>query len=402
MRTVIACIVFSFYSVFSYSQKDTTLALLPPMGWNSWNTFETKIDENLIIGVVDAFIRDGLKEAGYNYIVLDDGWMAKERDAQGNLVPDPAKFPKGLKHVSDYIHSKGLKFGIYNCAGDKTCGGYPGSRGHEYQDALKYAEWGVDYLKYDWCNTEKINAEAAYTTMGRALLATGRKIVFSLCEWGDNQPWLWGAKVGHLWRISGDIYPCFDCEFSHGTWSSWGVMRIVNMRDGIRKYSGPGAWNDPDMMEVGNGMSLAEDRTHFALWCMLAAPLILGNDVRSASKETIAIVTNKNLIAINQDSLGIEGFRVMKTDSIDMWAKPLKNGDWAFCFVNLSSKTKKLQYTWNAPITDDVHKLTFDPRKQMFSVKDLYKNILLAHTNKPLIADIASHDVLVVRVSIKK
>ena len=381
-----------------FAQKNEKLALTPPMGWNSWNTFETNINEDLIKGVVDSFIRDGLKDAGYTYIVLDDGWMAKNRDAQGNLVPDPQKFPNGLKSIADYIHSKGLKFGIYNCAGDKTCGGYPGSRGHEYQDAMKYAEWGVDFLKYDWCNTEKLNAEGAYTTMSRAILATGRPMVFSLCEWGDNQPWLWGSKIGHMWRIAGDIYPCFDCEFSHGTWSSWGVMKIVNMHQNIRKYAGRGHWNDPDMMEVGNGMSLAEDRSHFALWCMMAAPLILGNDVQKISKETLATITNKDLIAIDQDSLGIQGLRMWQKDSMEMWAKPLFNGDWAICFLNTSSKAQRLTYNWSEQqIIDETFKLRLDTRNT-YKVKDLYLNKILSSTNKVLQSNIESHDVLMLRV----
>jgi len=402
MRTIFF-IIGCFATSIVFSQKNEKLALTPPMGWNSWNTFETNVNEELVKGVVESFIKDGLKDAGYNYIVLDDGWMSKERDSQGNLIPDPKKFPNGLKTLSDFIHSKGLKFGIYNCAGDKTCGGYPGSRGHEYQDAMMYASWGVDYLKYDWCNTEKINAEAAYTTMSRALLATGRPIIFSLCEWGDNSPWLWAGKIGHLWRTTGDIYPCFNCEFSHGTWSSWGVMRIVNMRKDIRKYAGPGHWNDPDMMEVGNGMTLSEDRTHFSLWCMMAAPLIIGNDIRKASKETLSILTNKNLIAIDQDSMGIQGFRVSQKDSMELWAKPLSKGDWALCFINTSSKSQKLTYNWSSnTITDSLFTFSLNTKNTSYTVKDLYKNALLASTKKPLEASIASHDVLMVRLTKKQ
>ncbi|NBP69403.1 MAG: glycoside hydrolase family 27 protein, partial [Cytophagia bacterium] len=317
------------------AQKFEGLANTPPMGWNSWNTFKTDINEQLIKDIADAYLLHGLKEAGYQYIVIDDGWMAMERDQNGYLVPNKEKFPNGLKTVIDYVHSKGLKFGIYNCAGAKTCAGYPGSRGHEYQDALTYAEWGVDYLKYDWCNTEKLNAEGAYMTMRDALYAAKRPVVFSICEWGDNNPWLWGKPIGHLWRTTGDIANCWDCEDDHGTWSSWGVLRIVNMRKDIRQYSGPGHWNDPDMMEVGNGMSVSEDRAHFSLWSMLAAPLMMGNDVRNMKKETIEILTNKEVIAIDQDALGIEGFRHTTIDSVEVWVKPLVNEQWAVCFLNL-------------------------------------------------------------------
>jgi len=392
-------VTLALISSVSFAQKNESLAKTPPMGWNSWNTFQTNISEELVRGVVDAFVKDGLKDAGYNYIVLDDGWMAMERDAKGDLVPDPKKFPNGLKSLSDYIHSKGLKFGIYNCAGDKTCGGYPGSRGHEYQDALMYASWGVDYLKYDWCNTDNINAEVAYTTMSKAITATSRPMVFSLCEWGGTSPWTWAEKIGHLWRTTGDIYPCFDCEVSHGTWSSWGVMRIVNMREGIRKYAGPGHWNDPDMMEVGNGMSFAEDRAHFALWCMMAAPLIMGNDVRKVSKITLSILTNKDVVAIDQDSMGVQGFRVSRKDSMEVWAKPLANKEWALCFLNTSKKVQNLNFNWLAnPIVDSLFDYSLNMTGTIYSVKDLYQNVYLTTTKKPLQAVIGAHDVLMVRL----
>ena len=247
------------------AQKREGLALTPPMGWNSWNKFGAELNEDLVRQTADAMASSGIKEAGYQYIVIDDFWQY-DRDSLGFIQPDLKKFPSGIKALADYIHSKGLKFGIYSCAGDKTCGGRPGSRGHEFQDALSYAKWGVDYLKYDWCNTTGLSAIGAYTTMRDALYATGRPIVFSLCEWGDNKPWDWAAKVGQLWRTTGDITNCFDAEVSHGTWSSWGVMKIVEMRPGIRKYAGPGHWNDPDMLEVGNGMTVSEDRAHFSLW----------------------------------------------------------------------------------------------------------------------------------------
>jgi alpha-galactosidase len=201
-----------------------------------------------------------------------------------------------LKALADYIHSKGLKLGIYSDAGWKTCGGRPGSRGYEYQDALMYAKWEIDYLKYDWCNTEGLNAEGAYLTMRDALFAAGRPIVFSLCEWGNNKPWEWGKNIGHLWRTTGDITACFDCVVDHGTWKSWGVMQILDMQDGLRIHAGPGHWNDPDMMEVGNGLTVNENRAHFSMWCMLAAPLIAGNDLRNMDKETLEILTNKDVI----------------------------------------------------------------------------------------------------------
>ena len=389
-------------SISIFAQKFEGLTKTPPMGWNSWNTFETNINEELIVGMVDSIISKGLQKAGYTYIVLDDGWMAKERDANGNLVPDPIKFPKGIKHLADYVHSKGLQFGIYNCAGSQTCGGYPGSRGHEYQDAQLYASWGVDYLKYDWCNTNKLNAEEAYITMRDALYATKRPIVFSLCEWGDNQPWLWGANVGHLWRVSGDITNCFDCEVNHGTWSSWGVMNIVYMRDSIRQYSKPDGWNDFDMMEVGNGMTAGEDRAHFALWSLFASPLIMGNDVRKASKETIEILTNKEVIAINQDSLGIQGFRYFAKDSLEIWVKPLQNDTWAICFLNRNTKPYNLIFDWNTHcIQDPVYHNKINFSQGVFSVRNVYTKKDIGTTKKALQNIIPARDVLFVVVKKK-
>lgn len=385
------------------AQKTAGIAKTPPMGWNSWNTFGTNISEKLIKDVADIFVSKGFQEAGYNYIVLDDGWMAKERDAQGNLVADPEKFPNGIKALSDYIHSKGLKIGIYNCAGDKTCGGYPGSRGHEYQDALMYASWGIDFLKYDWCNTAKINAESAYTTMRDALYKTGRPIVFSICEWGDNQPWLWGKDTGHLWRISGDITNCWDCQLNHGTWSSWGIMKIVDMhsKERLRQYSGPDAWNDLDMMEVGNGMRLEEDKSHFALWCMHASPLIMGHDLRTSKKETTALLTNKDVIAINQDPLGIEGFRFFSENNLEIWAKPLKDDNWAVMFLNRGTESIKVKFDWKKEerIEDNMKKLEANFIQKKYAIQDLFQNISLDNTDKTLEKELKGHDVLLLKLT---
>lgn len=381
-------------------QKFKGLALTPPMGWNSWNTFQANINEQLVKETADIMATSGMKAAGYTYIVLDDGWMAKERDSiTGDLVPDPVKFPNGMKAVVDYVHSKGLKFGLYNCAGTKTCGGYPGTRGYEYQDARFYAALGVDYLKYDWCNTQGITAKEAYTTMSNALRMAKRPIVFSLCEWGDNQPWEWAEPVGQLWRTSGDIFPCFDCEYNHGTWSSWGVMRIVDMRKGIRKYAGPDHWNDPDMMEVGNGMSEAEDRSHFSMWAMQAAPLIAGNDFRKMSKQTHDILTNTDIIAIDQDRLGIQGFRQMAKDSIEAWLKPLQDGGWAVCFLNRSMSSKQVNVEWKDLITyDSVSARDFNPVTTRYKARDLWSKKESGATDKPFKATIPSHDVVVLRL----
>ena len=326
------------------------------MGWNSWNKFADKVNEDLIRQTADAMVSSGMKDAGYEYINIDDTWEG-ERDSQGFIQPDPRKFPSGMKALADYVHSKGLKLGIYSDAGAKTCGGKPASRGHEYQDALTYAQWGIDYLKYDWCGCEDLNAKGAYTTMRDALHAAGRPIVFSICEWGSNKPWEWAGDVGNLWRTTGDIHPCFDCKEDHGTWYSWGVLQILDQQEGLRKYAGPGHWNDPDMLEVGNGMTVNEDRAHFSMWCMLAAPLISGNDLRHMSKETSEILLNKDVIAVDQDKLGIEGFRYSSDSILEVWFKPLADGDWAMCVLNRSTRPQKVRFDWkNKKVSDDLSK----------------------------------------------
>jgi alpha-galactosidase len=414
MRKFVAYTFIFLICISAHAQKFEGLAMTPPMGWNSWNTFETNINEQLVKQTADIMVSSGMKDAGYQYIVLDDGWMAKERDSiTGDLVPDPVKFPHGMKMVVDYVHAKGLKFGLYNCAGTKTCAGYPGTRGYEYQDARFYASLGIDYLKYDWCNTEGLTAKEAYTTMSKALKAARRPIVFSLCEWGTYQPWEWAAPVGHLWRISGDIYPCFDCEFNHGSWSSWGVMKIVDMRKHTELYAGPDHWNDFDMMEVGNGMNVNEDRAHFSMWCMLASPLIAGNDLRKMKKETLSILTNKDVIAINQDKRGMQAFRWRQkdNDSIDMWVKPLKEG-LAVCFLNRSGKPILLNHAWNTiayttpnqpPLKpgekreDEDATITF-PDTHPLRIWDVWKNTQIGTTANRLSATIQPHDVLLLKL----
>jgi alpha-galactosidase len=387
------------FSTVVLAQKFHGLALTPPMGWNSWNTFACNVDEVLIREAADAIVTSGMKDAGYQYVVIDDCWHGK-RDSLGFIHPDPQRFPSGMKALADYIHSKGLKFGIYSCAGEQTCAGYPGSRGHEYQDAITYAQWGVDYLKYDWCNTTGLNSVGAYTTMSKALRAAGRPIVFSLCEWGDTKPWEWAKEVGHLWRTTGDITDCFDCEVNHGSWSSWGILRTIEMRKGIRTAAGPDHWNDPDMMEVGKGMSQNEDRAHFSLWAMVAAPLMTGNDVRKMKKETIEILTNKEVIAVDQDSLGVQGFQYKDDEQgVEVWAKPLQGGDWAICFLNRSEQKRTIEVEWSKiVIGDDISKTTLNTNEAFFMVRDLWGKKNISDTKKKLLGVIASHDVLLVRL----
>ena len=400
MKQLAALLLFTISLCLS-AQKFEGLALTPPMGWNSWNKFACDVNEAKIREVADAMVSTGMKDAGYEYVVIDDCWHG-ERDAQGFITANAKRFPSGIKALSDYIHAKGLKFGIYSCAGSKTCGGHPGSQGHEFQDAITYASWGVDYLKYDWCYTGKRNAEEAYTTMSEALRAAGRPVVFSLCEWGNNKPWEWAKPVGHLWRTTGDIYNCFDCVKNYGSWKAWGVLQILDKQDGLRKFAGPGHWNDPDMMEVGNGMPVNEERAHFTMWCMLAAPLIAGNDLRSMSIETLGILSNREAIAINQDSLGIQCFRYEVKDSVETWLKPLQNGRWALCFLNRSTSPKSISMDWKAfSVKDPLSGLEINTTgSQVWQLLDVWKPTpkKLMNTKKTLVATISGHDVLCLKV----
>lgn len=380
------------------AQKFEGLALTPPMGWNSWNTFESKINEQLVKDTAQAMIKSGMRDAGYTYIVIDDTWALRERDPEGYLVADPEKFPSGIKALADYLHDHGFKFGIYGDAGKTTCAGYPGSQGHEYQDARTFASWGVDYLKYDWCATGSRDAVEAYTTMRDALHAAGRPIVFSICEWGNHQPWLWGEDIGHLWRVSGDIYDCWDCEQE---WSRGfkvildgyhNEMPSVVGNDGLGKFSGPGGWNDLDMLEVGNpGLTTAESRAHFSLWAIVASPLMAGNDVRSMSPEIIDILTNKDVIAVNQDPKGTAGWRFgVVPGHSQTWIKPLENGDWAICILNTQDTEQTIHVEW--------HRME-RAIQGTFKIKDLWANKSLGTTAKDLKAKVGPHDVLMLRLS---
>lgn len=392
-------------STLTIAQKFEGLAPTPPMGWNSWNKFACDVSETLIKETADAMVASGLKDAGYEYIVIDDCWQIG-RDSLGFIVADPERFPSGIKALADYIHSKGLKFGIYSCAGDQTCGGRPGSRGYEYQDALMYAKWGVDYLKYDWCFTEHLNAQGAYTTMSKAIRQAGRPIVFSLCEWGDNKPWLWAQEVGHLWRTTGDIHNCYDCVYSHGTWTAWGAMQILDKQDGLRQYAGPGTWNDPDMLQVGNGMPNNEERAHFTMWAMLAAPLMAGNDLRDMSQETLNVLGNKEVIAVNQDSLGIQGFRHEVKDSIETWLKPLSDGKWALTLLNRGKINKTVTMNWDDfSVTDPLHAdRTLSTAGKGYSINNLWTKEELKFKRKSYqtVFTVPGHDVVLLQFTPKR
>ena len=319
----------------SFAQS-TTLAATPPMGWNSWNLFAEKVNDADVRAAADAMISSGMKDAGYIYVNIDDTWQG-ERDAQGNIQAN-SKFPD-MKALADYVHSKGLKIGIYSGPGEQTCAKYAGSLGHEAQDAKTYADWGFDYLKYDLCSfRQNMEQEApndpakrtqmmkdAYEKMQKALLATGRPIVYSFCQYGWDAVWEWGPSLGaNLWRTTGDINP------------TWDRMTLIGFSQaGLAKYAGPGHWNDPDMLEVGNGkLTLDENRTHMSLWALLAAPLLAGNDLSKMEPETSQILTNREVIAIDQDPLGKQGDRVSEVGPVEIWAKPLKGGAKAIGLFN--------------------------------------------------------------------
>ncbi|MHC4676844.1 MAG: hypothetical protein ACYTBZ_30545, partial [Planctomycetota bacterium] len=299
------------------------LARTPPMGWNSWNRFGCNISESLIMEIADAMVTSGMKDAGYLYVNIDDCWHG-ERDADGYIQADPVRFPSGIAFLADYIHFRGLKLGIYSDAGTLTCQSRPGSRGYEQKDADQYAAWEVDYLKYDWCYTSGLNMQQSYTLMRDCLLNTYRPIVYSICSWQFPGPWV--VDVGNLWRTTGDIQ------------DNWGsIVSIIDTNANLYTYAGPGHWNDPDMLEVGNGgMTDTEYRAHFSMWCIMAAPLIAGNDLRNMSQSTIEILTAPEVIAVDQDPLGKQGRRVRDYGASEVWVKELVNGNRAVALFNRS------------------------------------------------------------------
>ncbi len=304
--------------------EEPQVARTPPMGWNSWNHFECKVSDAIVRAQADAMVASGMKAAGYVYVNIDDCWQGS-RDAQGFIRPNE-RFPD-MKALADYVHSKGLKLGIYSSPGPKTCAGYEGSFGHEEQAAQTYAAWGIDYLKYDWCSAQG-DEIAAYTKMHDALRRTGRPIVYSLCQYGMERVWSWGASVGgNLWRTTGDITDNYD------------RMALIGFgQNGLERFAGPGHWNDPDMLEIGNGgMNDDEYRTHMSLWCLLAAPLLAGNDLTKMTPATLAILTSPEVIAVDQDPAGTQGRRVSQEGPFEVWVRPLADGSKAVGLFNRGS-----------------------------------------------------------------
>ncbi|HEY6448223.1 MAG TPA: alpha-galactosidase [Acidobacteriaceae bacterium] len=384
---VVLVALFTMYPVAGFA-LDNGLAKTPPMGWNSWNKFACAgLNEKVIRETADTIASNGMKDAGYEYVNLDDCWQIS-RDANGNIVADTSKFPSGIKALADYVHSKGLKFGLYTDVGSKTCAGRPGSLGHEYQDAKQYAAWGIDYVKVDWCNTlPGQNAEASYALMRDALAASGRPILFSICEWGSNKPWLWAGPIGNLWRATGDIQDCWNCKRQ---WGGYGVMPIIDQMNDIWMYTGPGHWNDPDMLEVGNGgMTTEEDRAHFSLWALFAAPLLVGNDVAHMSDATKSILENKDVIAVDQDPLGIQGHRVKKEGDLEVWSKQLADGGRAVILLNRSDAAAPIQVAW----TDIGY-----PNSVSATVHDLWSGKTVTGQTGSYSAQVPSHGVVMIKV----
>ena len=375
------------------------LAPTPPMGWNSWNPFGKNVSEQVIRETADAMVSSGLKDAGFNYIVIDDYWQGTRDTVTGVLNFNPERFPSGIKALADYVHSKGLKFGIYSDAGTMTCGDQPGSFGYEEKDAKMFAGWGVDYLKYDYCycndygseNNNYREAIARYKAMGDALKATGRPIVYSICEWGPRSPWLWGKEVGgHLWRISYDVGDKWDEPRNEH--SQIGILTAIDAMTNLERFVVPGGWNDPDMLVIGlrnsgfikgGGCTDVEYRTQMSMWCMFSAPLLIGCDLNNMSEETKTILLNKDIIAIDQDPLGKQAFRVMRKDGIEAWKKALSGNRIAVAFLNRNST--------EGTVTSQFESLELDPKAE-YTVYDVWKHETVKQPAGALTSKLQSHE----------
>lgn len=388
LRIIAVSYIISIQAV-SFAQF-SDLAPTPPMGWNSWNAFGLEINSKIVKSVADSFTTKGLKAAGYEYIVIDDGWQIG-RDKNGKIIADSTRFPEGIKYIADYVHSKGLKFGIYTCCGTKTCGGRPGSYGYEEIDAKTYAEWGVDFIKEDWCFTDGLTTRAQYKKMSEAIKKTGRHMLLSLCEWGTSSPWEWANGVSAMWRTTNDIQDCFDCVRS---WGGMGWVKIMDKNAGLAPYAGPGHWNDPDMLEVGNqALNPTECKSHFVMWCMMASPLIAGNNISTMNNTIRDILTAPEIIAIDQDPLGVQGIRVRNENGLQVWEKPLKDGSIAVALLNVTAAPANMYATLEEiglkkGVTSTVRDLW--NRKNLPSIKDTFKT------------QVASHDVVVIKIKGEK
>ena len=359
------------------AQSARQLAPTPPMGWNSWNKFGCDVSEQLIRETADAMVSSGMQAAGYQYVNIDDCWQVS-RASDGTIVADPARFPSGIKALADYVHSKGLKLGVYTDAGRLTCQKRPGSFDHELQDAKTYAAWGVDYVKVDWCYSEGLDPEVQYAKFRDALAQAGRPIVFSICDWGVKAPWKWGPATGNLWRTTGDISDRYD------------RMSVIGFsQNGLEKFAGPGHWNDPDMLEVGNGsMEPDEYRTHMALWVLLAAPLLAGNDLRSMTAETKELLMNREVIAVDQDPKGVQGHRMWDEGPLEIWVKPLADQSQAVGLFNRGESALSITLNLRALGMSGPAKL-----------RDLWEHKDLGPVQDSYTAEVPKHGVMMLRVS---
>lgn len=372
------------------SNKKVDLAPTPPMGWMTWNYFGTDINENIIHEIADAMVNSGMVKAGYNHIMIDDGWQGG-RDNKNNMIPDAQKFPSGIKALADYVHGKGIQLGIYSDAAQLTCAGYTASLGFEEQDAKTFASWGIDYLKYDYCNApeDSITAKIRYKKMGNALRNSGRKIVFSICEWGGRQPWFWAADAGgQLWRTTGDV---------RDSWHS--LMYNLDINANLESHAGPGHWNDPDMLIVGlrgskgpagdnggTGCNDVEYQSNMSLWCIMASPLIATNDVRNMNEETKRILMNEEVIAIDQDELGKQGVLKINTKKWNVFLKPLANGDYAIAILNRSDEAQTADINFSD--------LGLDGK---YETRDLWKHAIVGNSNK-YSGLVQSHETILLRL----
>jgi alpha-galactosidase len=386
-KRAVACLLQVTLVATAVPAFEDGLARTPPMGWNSWNRFQCNVSEALIRQTADAMVATGLRDAGYRYLNIDDCWHG-ERDAQGVIHPDPERFPSGIEALADYVHSRGLKLGLYSDAGSQTCGKRPGSLGHEKQDALQYARWGIDYLKHDWCFTEGLKAPDAYAKMRDALDAAGRPIVFSICEWGGSEPWSWAGSVGHLWRTTGDIGRCWEKVTCEREWET-GIMNILDLQVGLEEFAGPGHWNDPDMLQVGNGLSDTEDQAHFSLWSLLAAPLLAGNDLRSMSEATREILTNAEVIAVNQDPLGAQGHKLRDDGNEEVWIKPLGGAELALILLNRGEAPVRIKVDWSE----------LGWAAEPVRVRDLWRKRDMGRFDTGYFARVAPHGVVMLRLA---
>ncbi|KAM5553509.1 alpha-galactosidase-like [Rosa sericea] len=352
---------------------DNGLGITPPMGWNSWNHFNCHIEEKLIRETADSMVSTGLAALGYEYINLDDCWAELDRDSEGNFVPKSSAFPSGIKALADYVHSKGLKLGIYSDAGTLTCSKQmPGSLGHEEQDAQTFASWGIDYLKYDNCHNTGTSPKERYPVMSKALLNSTRPIFFSLCEWGQEDPATWAASVGNSWRTTGDI---------GDNWNS--MTSRADQNDKWASYAGPGGWNDPDMLEVGNGgMTEEEYRAHFSIWALAKAPLLIGCDIRSMDDATFNLLSNKEVIAVNQDKLGAQGKQVTSGTDLQVWAGPLSDNRVALVLWNRGPSKATVTAHWSD--------IGLEPTT-VVKPRDLWEHSTGSSVSETLSADLESH-----------